>query len=252
MFCVNVVIWWTALSVALGLNVRGDVIKGVPCVKRYHQLFCPTAGNSYPIDKIENFIDENKALMKRMYGYFEAENEYGSTFQQGKKRKRMLFGSDENPPNLPDLDEIYFPPGEGPNPVRDAGPTGDSYFSKLRNKRQTRNSSSSSNRSNTGSSKSDTGRVDACESKVEIVTPYWASNSAGKIRAIVNTQHFEQAIHQEVCSKVQTNRCAGECGCEQKYKWHRLLAYDPDNDCKGIFMDWFLFPSCCVCRCNPL
>lgn len=43
-------------------------------------------------------------------------------------------------------------------------------------------------------------RVDACESKVEIVTPYWASNSAGKIRAIVNTQHFEQAIHQEVCT----------------------------------------------------
>lgn len=42
--------------------------------------------------------------------------------------------------------------------------------------------------------------VDACESKVEIVTPYWASNSAGKIRAIVNTQHFEQAIHQEVCT----------------------------------------------------
>lgn len=41
--------------------------------------------------------------------------------------------------------------------------------------------------------------MDACESKVEIVTPYWASNSAGKIRAIVNTQHFEQAIHQEVC-----------------------------------------------------
>lgn len=43
-------------------------------------------------------------------------------------------------------------------------------------------------------------RVDACEAKVEIVTPYWASNSAGKIRAIVNTQHFEQAIHQEVCT----------------------------------------------------
>lgn len=42
-------VWWTALSVALGLNVRGDVIKGVPCVKRYHQLFCPTAGNSYPM-----------------------------------------------------------------------------------------------------------------------------------------------------------------------------------------------------------
>lgn len=54
------------------------------------------------------------------------------------------------------------------------------------------------------------------------------------------------------CRKTQTNRCTGDCGCEQKYKWHRLLAYDPDNDCKGIFMDWFLFPSCCVCRCDPV
>lgn len=45
-------------------------------------------------------------------------------------------------------------------------------------------------------------RLDACESKIEIVTPYWASNSAGKVRAIVNTQHFEQAIHQEVCTYV--------------------------------------------------
>lgn len=26
---------------------------------------------------------------------------------------------------------------------------------------------------------------------------------------------------------MQTNRCGGDCGCEQKYKWHRLLAYDP-------------------------
>lgn len=109
-------------------------------------------------DKIENFIDENKALMKRMYGYFEAENEYGSSFQQGKKRKRMLYAADANPPNLPDLDEIYYPPGEGPNPVRDAGPTGDSYFSNLRNKRQTRNSSTSSSRTTPGTGKSETGR----------------------------------------------------------------------------------------------
>jgi len=94
-------------------------------------------------------------------------------------------------------------------------------------------------------------RIDSCQSTTEIVTPYWAANSSGKVRAIVNTKHFEQAIHQEVCSKTATSRCTGDCGCEQKYKWHRLLAYDPDNDCKGIFMDWFLFPSCCVCRCDP-
>ena len=55
-----------------------------------------------------------------------------------------------------------------------------------------------------------------------------------------------------VLRKPQTKRCMGDCGCEQKYKWHRLLAYDPDNDCKGIFMDWFLFPACCVCRCAPM
>lgn len=42
-------IWWTALSVALGLDIRGEVIRGVPCIKRYHQLFCPTAGNTYPM-----------------------------------------------------------------------------------------------------------------------------------------------------------------------------------------------------------
>ncbi|XP_060666241.1 LOW QUALITY PROTEIN: protein spaetzle 3 [Drosophila nasuta] len=253
-------IWWTALSVALGLDVRGDVIKGVPCIKRYHQLFCPTAGNSYPIDKIERFIDDNKALMRRMYGDFEMNMEGGGGGGgggggQAKVRKRRFI----------DEPDIFIPPGAY---AATAGEAGDSYFGELRKKRQAAaGGASNRNRGSVGgggtsrasnnappgnaNANSGTGRLDACESKIEIVTPYWASNSAGKIRAIVNTQHFEQAIHQEVCSNTQTSRCEGECGCEQKYKWHRLLAYDPDNDCKGIFMDWFLFPSCCVCRCNP-
>ncbi|KAL1389143.1 hypothetical protein pipiens_012595, partial [Culex pipiens pipiens] len=270
-------IWWTALSVALGLNVRGDVIKGVPCVKKNHQLFCPTAGNTYPIDKIETFIDENKALMKRMYGDFEMTSRYPPLQQPGqtggRKRKRHLQGADDPFTILPELMDLYGAPGSADEPDLYVN-GGESYFGKLRKKRQStgRNGSSGSGsgsgsgagsgngngssrtngrQSSTDSSGESTGRVDACESKIEIVTPYWASNSAGKVRAIVNTQHFEQAIHQEVCSKTQTSRCSGDCGCEQKYKWHRLLAYDPDNDCKGIFMDWFLFPSCCVCRCNP-
>lgn len=46
--CCHFQIWWTALSVALGLNVRGDVIRGAPCIKRNHQLFCPQAGSQYP------------------------------------------------------------------------------------------------------------------------------------------------------------------------------------------------------------
>uniref|UniRef100_A0A1B6FJH4 Spaetzle domain-containing protein n=1 Tax=Cuerna arida TaxID=1464854 RepID=A0A1B6FJH4_9HEMI len=233
---VQIPILWTALSLALGLEIRGDVIRGVPCIKRFHQLFCPTAGNSYPIDRIELFIDENKALMKRMYGEFQMSTEYGpparEVFEtQRRTRKKRASTSKE---------KLKSNNSTAPDPVQEGIDGTETYFGKLRQTRQSfRNNQSS-----------DSGRVDACESKVEIVTPYWAANSAGKIRAIVNTQHFEQAIHQEVCSKTQTNRCSADCGCEQKYKWHRLLAYDPDNDCKGIFMDWFLFPSCCVCRCN--
>uniref|UniRef100_A0A182PLP9 Spaetzle domain-containing protein n=1 Tax=Anopheles epiroticus TaxID=199890 RepID=A0A182PLP9_9DIPT len=268
---IQIPIWWTALSVALGLSIHGDVIRGVPCIKKYHQLFCPTAGNTYPSDKIEMFIDENKALMKRMYGDFEMASRL--PMAPGRKRKRSAPGDPYDGDDftlLPELMDLYGEPGG------DVRIGGDSYFSKLRKKRQNQNTSSrganggrgggsggaatnarqtatpaNGNGGGGGTGESNTGRVDACESKIEIVTPYWATNSAGKVRAIVNTQHFEQAIHQEVCSKTQTSRCSGDCGCEQKYKWHRLLAYDPDNDCKGIFMDWFLFPSCCVCRCNP-
>ena len=43
-------------------------------------------------------------------------------------------------------------------------------------------------------------RADVCESKVEVTTPFWASNSNGKVRAIVNNEQFEQAIHQEICT----------------------------------------------------
>ncbi|XP_061936716.1 protein spaetzle 3, partial [Apis cerana] len=235
-------ILWTALSVALGVELRGDLVRGVPCIKKNHQLFCPTAGNTYPIERIERFIDENKALMKRMYGDFEMSSGYGSpTRETGhhRTRRRRRKSREAVKHDIPD---------GGPNFRDELNPeieaNGDSFFANVRKTRNPRQSP--------GKNHKDSGRIDACESKVEIVTPYWASNSAGKIRAIVNTQHFEQAIHQEVCSKTQTNRCTGDCGCEQKYKWHRLLAYDPDNDCKGIFMDWFLFPSCCVCRCEPI
>jgi hypothetical protein len=42
-------ILWTALSVALGYELQGQIIRGVPCVKRNYQLYCPTAGNTYPL-----------------------------------------------------------------------------------------------------------------------------------------------------------------------------------------------------------
>ena len=43
-------------------------------------------------------------------------------------------------------------------------------------------------------------RTDACESRTEVTTPYWATNSNGKVRAIVNNDNFEQAVHQEICT----------------------------------------------------
>lgn len=43
--------------------------------------------------------------------------------------------------------------------------------------------------------------------------------------------------------------CREGCKCEQQHRLQRLLAFDPACDCKGIFMDWFLLPSCCICKC---
>lgn len=152
----------------------------------------------------------------------------------------MSFGADEDfMDDIPGIPDMISPAGSSDDPVRQEGVEGESYFSKFRAKRQNNFNRSrtttggaaggagknqSSPRLNPGPTNTEnTGRwvdgyniiigmclyyfqifilfrVDACESKVEIVTPYWASNSAGKIRAIVNTQHFEQAIHQEVCT----------------------------------------------------
>lgn len=109
-------------------------------------------------DKIETFIDENKALMKRMYGAFEAESEYGSALKQGKKRKRMLYDEDF----LPDLEELWSSPGDLPNP-ENVEPTGDSFFNKIREKRQSQGTSRARNQhqnasSNNSGAKTDTGR----------------------------------------------------------------------------------------------
>ncbi|XP_071538394.1 protein spaetzle 3-like isoform X2 [Panulirus ornatus] len=234
---VQLPVLWTALSLALGVEVQGEVIRGLPCIKRLNQLFCSTAGSQYPADKIERFIEDNKALMRRMYGSFFDNVDISQQALQraqsaGRTFSRTGRSAEAFADEVPELHQEYHTDD----------PRGESFFNLIRNKRQ----------SFPGNANSNSDRVDSCESKVEIVTPYWANNSAGKVRAIINTNEFSQAIHQEVCAKQTTKRCGGDCACEQKYKWHRLLAYDPDNDCSGIFMDWFLFPSCCSCRCNPL
>ena len=49
-------------------NGGGNMIRDLPCVMRLNQLSCTGAGNSFPTKAIATFIDDNKALLRRMYG----------------------------------------------------------------------------------------------------------------------------------------------------------------------------------------
>lgn len=109
--------------------------------------------------------------------------------------------------------------------------------------------------------------------KEEVVAPFWANNTRGEILALLNLYPFEQYVHWEKCTHEHKQMYCREgkksnyplskfvfiylsfsfpysgCYCEQQYRLHRLLAYDPHNECRGIFSDWFRFPSCCICKC---
>lgn len=89
-------------------------------------------------DKIETFIDENKALMKRMYGDFEMSSRY-PPLQTNRKRKRHVQGMDDDFTILPELMDLYGVPGSLNDPVSSFGGSGDSYFGRLRDKRQSSN-----------------------------------------------------------------------------------------------------------------
>ncbi|XP_058826245.1 protein spaetzle 4 [Topomyia yanbarensis] len=95
--------------------------------------------------------------------------------------------------------------------------------------------------------------VNACPVKEEVVAPFWANNTRGEVLALLNLYPFEQYVHWEKCAfELKQMYCREGCRCEQQYRLHRLLAYDPHNECRGIFSDWFRFPSCCICKCYDL
>lgn len=95
--------------------------------------------------------------------------------------------------------------------------------------------------------------VNACPVREEVIAPYWANNTRGEILALLNVYPFEQYVHWEKCAYENMQMfCRPGCRCEQQYRLHRLLAFDPKNECRGIFADWFRFPSCCVCICYDL
>lgn len=89
--------------------------------------------------------------------------------------------------------------------------------------------------------------------KEEVVAPFWANNTRGEVLALLNLYPFEQYVHWEKCTNENKQMyCREGCRCEQQYRLHRLLAYDPHNECRGIFSDWFRFPSCCICKCYDI
>ncbi|XP_055330509.1 uncharacterized protein LOC129582906 [Paramacrobiotus metropolitanus] len=164
----------------------------IPCDLSRPDTPCTLPGKAYPWLAINSYMEDNKALIKRMYGDHDA----------GKQAR-----------------------------LRAQGPM--------------------SRQGRLEKDKPD-GFVNACPSEQFVVTPFWANNSAGTTLALVNFQPFEQAVQQEVCKPGTSGRCRDGCRCEQKYSWYRLLAFDPRNECRGIFMDWFQFPSCCACHCYEL
>lgn len=92
--------------------------------------------------------------------------------------------------------------------------------------------------------------INACEVHETIEAPYWANNTRNQVLALLNLYPFEQYIHMETCKAEHDEMlCRPGCRCEQQYRLHRLLAFDPNNECRGIFSDWFRFPSFCLCKC---
>lgn len=95
--------------------------------------------------------------------------------------------------------------------------------------------------------------VNACPVKEEVVAPFWGNNTRGEVLALLNVYPFEQYINWEKCTHEHEQMyCRTGCKCEQQYRLHRLLAYNPLDACRGIFSDWFRFPSCCICKCYDI
>ena len=49
-------------------NGEGDILRGLPCLFKLSQLSCNGGGSNYPEKAINSFIEDNRALMRRMFG----------------------------------------------------------------------------------------------------------------------------------------------------------------------------------------
>jgi len=187
-------------------NGDGSILQGLPCITRLNQLYCSSGGNSYPEGSIGTFIDDNKALLRRMYGELQLPRIITKTTvkivrtfaHRGFVAVPLIPGHFASAPTnqrfrrdvLEGTAEELFDNGAEDEAILEKKSAGNETFSE-RYKRQAEFP---------GTPEKDDTKEDVCESKLEVNTPYWASNSNGKVRAILNNKEFEQAVHQEICT----------------------------------------------------
>lgn len=222
-------------------------------------VYCTEPGTIYPRRAVRQFVSDNQGLMKRMYGdlrhlsvlrsEIESNSVREASFEQVSSAAQRTISS---PPGAssPASATVNMTTADNRTVSNVTQQTNDSS-STITSRNQSVNLSGFTTTS-TEKSTADKG-INACPVRQEVVAPYWAINTRGRTLAIVNDPPYEQHIHWEKClNENEQVLCREGCRCEQQYRLQRLLAYDPGCECKGVFMDWFLLPSCCVCRCYGL
>ena len=92
-----------------------------------------------------------------------------------------------------------------------------------------------------------------CPSDVIYAMPKRARNVNGEWRVVVNgVLQYSQTARFETClfpdSACRLLAPCYQSKCTQKHIYHRMLAFDPCDPYKGVFIDVFKFPSACSCH----
>ncbi|KAH7642511.1 hypothetical protein HUG17_5556 [Dermatophagoides farinae] len=265
----TLIIWWLATifwiiieirSQSCGPRISPRLLKEnvIPCDINTNG-YCTEPGQAYPWSSMRRFIFENQGFVKKMYGeqrqsqiihdelerlnnlYQDSSSRLSSASRRHSKQ-RQNFGKLNSNHNVDD----------------DSNKTGDDRFQSKHSQATTTTTTTTIMMTATtdhyeqdliiNENQSITDNPIINESQV--VAPYWANNTRGETLALLNVYPFEQYIHWEKCTnEYEQMFCRDGCRCEQQYRLHRLLAFDPKNECRGIFADWFRFPGCCVCIC---
>ena len=73
----------------------GNILKDLPCRVVNHQLSCSDRGRSYPDLAISTYVDDNKALLRRMFGVTGAQEDNAKTVTQTTIRIVRTFGPEK-------------------------------------------------------------------------------------------------------------------------------------------------------------